>query len=761
MRLLIIIFSLFLNISILSQNESRIKECVYNKFKKSTSLSVDLTDIDKIDSLYNKLEYCIKHYATSFIIKEELILEIDTTLSIFDNNLLLLIDSNSSKFEEGAFKNTTIYPINNTKLFLDSFQDYSLNKSDVLIVYKPLHLDTDEIFNECMNFWYSTGKVPNFILTDDKSITTINIVVNKLNSTPRISGTVVDKDNKSISNVTWKEFPYLKTSGFFSYPTPLSPRLVMSPKKAGYIFHPEMMFYTENTKHIVKSYKAVKHKLKDGLIIDIDFNDKIINQCLPKEKITQNDIEFSNNKNQGSIGRFNGKSSYINCGNKFHFSDEFTISLWFKSDSINSLPMGLISKGKEFSFKIQANSWAFVSANGSDIKNVNYTFESQKWYNLTIVFHEREYINFFVNGKLIKTFDDNGRYRRTSNSIIIGDNIWNESFKGELDDVRIWNRELNKDEIIKSMNSKRIISVKSEPFNFTYLLLSIFSIILIFIIVKITFKKSDKITINDPHIKLLNNENKKGSRIELFGDLFISNIEGEEITQKFSPQSKNLFILILTHSIKENEGITTQILTDILWPGYAVENSKNARGTAINKLRHSLKHCENINIKFKEKRWILEFDSQDTFCDLVVYNNLIDKLNLCKNSSDIYKISKLIVKVIKTGAIVPSIESEWFDSFKDELTCDVLDICQSKIELLTTKNDALIITRLTDIMFKFDPLNEYALDYKIKALVQSGLHTNANLVYSKFCKLYSELYSEDYNINFNSIINKNPDKNSS
>lgn len=749
MKLYIIFLGLLINLSLYSAQKKSNPSRAFDKHKKSSILSVDLTNIDDIDSLHYHMRYLSERYVKSFMVSGKVFSQVDTTSDFFRKLSLILVVNDSLFKKEKIIRNTHIVPFQNIKHFDNEIIEYNIKRADILVSFKPIHFDVEGLYNECMNFWYSTGKVTNILISNPENIYPVREVVNKLNSTPRISGIVEDESGKSLTNVEWKEYPYLKTSGYFTYPTPLSPRMVMSPKKAGYKFYPEMMYYTENTKYVTKKFKAVKHNIQNALILDIGFDGKIYNTCSPNDKFSWHDIEVRGDNKKGNIGYFNGSSTYINCGNKYHFSDEFTISLWFKSDNISEKPMGLISKGKEFSIRVTSKMWSFVTTNESSRLNIDYSFESNRWYNLAIVFHEREHVSFYVDGKLIKTFDDNGRYRRTSNSIIIGDNIWNESFKGSLDNIRIWSRELSDEEIADSMKDDKIVTVKSSNI---YLILVILLIVLaVGVIIYLNYFRSSKGVKSELFFK---KEFERGSKIEIFGDFYVSNENGEDMSHKFSPLSRNLFIFILIHSLKEKEGVTTQLLTETFWPGYAVENAKNARGTAINKLRHTLNDCGNITVLFKEKRWIIDFDKDSIFCDLYYYYQLVHSINEISVSADIKKYSKLLLKIVKNGSLVPSIESEWFDSFKDEITNEVLDLCQAKVENLSVEKESATILKLSDIIFKFDNLNEFALEKKIQSLIHQGLHSHANVFYNKFAKLYHELYSEEFDRSFNSIINK-------
>ena len=73
--------------------------------------------------------------------------------------------------------------------------------------------------------------------------------------------------------------------------------------------------------------------------------------------------------------------------------------------------------------------------------------------------------------------------------------------------------------------------------------------------------------------------------IRLFGDFLVLDRNGNDITSRFSPKVKQLFMAILVNSGYENSGITSTDLTKKLWGQDMAKNLDNVRGVTTSKLR--------------------------------------------------------------------------------------------------------------------------------------------------------------------------------
>ena len=69
----------------------------------------------------------------------------------------------------------------------------------------------------------------------------------------------------------------------------------------------------------------------------------------------------------------------------------------------------------------------------------------------------------------------------------------------------------------------------------------------------------------------------------------------------FSAKLKQVFCLILQYSAEG--GITSQRLSNVLWPGRPAANVKNSRGVTINNLRKALGELDGIELIYEKGRF--------------------------------------------------------------------------------------------------------------------------------------------------------------
>lgn len=155
---------------------------------------------------------------------------------------------------------------------------------------------------------------------------------------------------------------------------------------------------------------------------------------------------------------FDGSDDYLNCGNdssfNFNSTNAFTISCWIKPENLSSY-QGIIGKW--------GGGWAsspyqiIVHSNGSIMigigNGVSYStiylpancFHTGKWHHIAATY-DGSTLRGYVNG--IEEASSVAGYSLTSNvaNLIIG-RYANYAFSGTIDDVRLYSRALNEDEI--------------------------------------------------------------------------------------------------------------------------------------------------------------------------------------------------------------------------------------------------------------------------------------------------------------------------
>ena len=232
-----------------------------------------------------------------------------------------------------------------------------------------------------------------------------------------------------------------------------------------------------------------------------------------------------------------------------------------------------------------------------------------------------------------------------------------------------------------------------------------------------------------------------------FGGFQVFNSNGSDITHRFSPLLKELFLLIWINSIKNNRGISSEKLNEILWLDKDEKSASNNRAVNIAKLKQVLAEIDTCTLSHKTSYWKIEFD------ETIVYNDYLDCLKIAGSKKTLTKekINKLIDLSLKGGFLANS-NYTWLDDFKANISNDIIDILVEFALNQKVEEDPDFILHLADSISIFDIVNEEAMILKCKAFTFLGKHSLASNTYTKFSKDYKSLYNQYYKKLFIEII---------
>jgi DNA-binding SARP family transcriptional activator len=240
---------------------------------------------------------------------------------------------------------------------------------------------------------------------------------------------------------------------------------------------------------------------------------------------------------------------------------------------------------------------------------------------------------------------------------------------------------------------------------------------------------------------------KPNYQLVLFGGFQVFSSKNEDITNKFSPLLKELFLLILLYTHKNNKGISSEKLTEYLWFDKSEISARNNRAVNIAKLKAILAEIGAIELTKKTGYWKIICNHEEVKCDYADFSQIVNsKSNLTKQN-----VSKL-VEITQKGAFLLNVNYEWLDDFKADVSDKIVDRLVAFAEKSDLQTDAEFIVRLADCVFNFDRSNEEAMILKCKAEYFLGKHSLAKLTYEKFAKEYQLLYNEEYKRSFNELV---------
>ncbi|GGB02271.1 hypothetical protein GCM10011511_26910 [Puia dinghuensis] len=236
-----------------------------------------------------------------------------------------------------------------------------------------------------------------------------------------------------------------------------------------------------------------------------------------------------------------------------------------------------------------------------------------------------------------------------------------------------------------------------------------------------------------------------GAAIFLFGEMQVFDREGNDLTRQFSPLVKQLFLLILLYSLKNNRGVSSEKLNEILWFDKDEKSARNNRSVNIAKLKALLDKTGGCNLGKETGYWKIDIDVQMVRIDYLEY------LAIVQNREAVDKGAiEALATITHRGSLLSDVEYPWLDPFKSDVSNHVIDTYLHFAR--HNPADPEFMIRLADYIFYFDAVNEDAMIIKCRALAQLGKHSLARNTYAAFQKEYKHLYGQDFERDFHSVL---------
>jgi DNA-binding SARP family transcriptional activator len=237
--------------------------------------------------------------------------------------------------------------------------------------------------------------------------------------------------------------------------------------------------------------------------------------------------------------------------------------------------------------------------------------------------------------------------------------------------------------------------------------------------------------------------NIKKKSIVFLGGFQVFNKDGKNITGEFTPTLKFILVLIILYSLKNNKGISSSKLQELLWFDKSEEAARNNRNVNLRKLRILLLELGNIDITKQSSYWTIVLP-EDVLSDYKEVLRLINKIQreVVTQQEDLLR----LVELLNYGSLLPNIQLGWVDDFKTDFSNLVIDTLTQVIN--NRKNpfyDNLDIRlKIADALLKIDSINEDALRIKCKTFVRMGKMGLAKTTFDNFSKEYTLLLGVAY-----------------
>ncbi|TKG94190.1 helix-turn-helix domain-containing protein [Puteibacter caeruleilacunae] len=184
--------------------------------------------------------------------------------------------------------------------------------------------------------------------------------------------------------------------------------------------------------------------LRNGLVKYLGFENNI-DDWLSKWS-TWDNVRLSNDSIRRTVGFFNGKSSKIVFPDQ-PLDNQATMCAWVKPMSDSLQDGALLSCDDAFAFRVGSDDNMVLSVPWKkNYKTATGTIDPRQWNHVSVTFHAGRKIQVFINGKLRDTFTDI-ELGPDGHNLSVGNNLWNDYFLGDMDDLVVWNRVLTNKEI--------------------------------------------------------------------------------------------------------------------------------------------------------------------------------------------------------------------------------------------------------------------------------------------------------------------------
>ena len=232
----------------------------------------------------------------------------------------------------------------------------------------------------------------------------------------------------------------------------------------------------------------------------------------------------------------------------------------------------------------------------------------------------------------------------------------------------------------------------------------------------------------------------------LFGEFQVLDKDKNSLTHLFSPLLKEMFLLIVIHTVWSGKGISSEKLYEMLWHDKSERDARNNRSVNMVKLKGILEKLGSGMILREDGRWKIVYDPALLWIDLADFTSLV------KYPEPGVDRLPALLKIVKEGTFLYRTDYSWLEDIKSDISSKALDVLLLEINNLPASAGPETHIDISNAIFVFDPIHEEALRIKCKHLIQQGRLSLARSVYEKFCKDYLHMYGEAFNPSFQEII---------
>ncbi|WP_338393894.1 LamG-like jellyroll fold domain-containing protein [Fulvitalea axinellae] len=319
----------------------------------------------------------------------------------------------------------------------------------------------------------------------------------------------------------------------------------------GLIDQPEVFEGVLTQNQIAELHSKSKHtpQLTENLLAHFAMNS-------PSGELKANGKISWTEDSTGAFPRFSGKGEYLQ-GPKVETDYSFSVAAWIKPAKMTG-SQALVDNNIGFSLKLnQLGGLTLTLPKIKDYISRRNLLDTGRWQHVAVTFEAGDSIRMFVNGKTESVFPAPIPYL-PGKRILIGRNLWNETYHGGIRDVSIWNRKLEVAEVDRLFAEKPDLG-KDKNVQKHILKFSLLTLIPVIGFMLIVFLKKNKAD-NTPNEKL-SGPNKE---LENLRQLAENKLSDENYTTDQFAKDAGMSKTKLYYLLKENTGMSASgFLRDI------------------------------------------------------------------------------------------------------------------------------------------------------------------------------------------------------
>jgi two-component SAPR family response regulator len=640
---------------------------------------------------------------------------------------------------------------NRTNLELFMIEDFDKLPTSVPSAGNIRNLVPDYI-NFLLENWTKYGKRPNFIFVGD-NIFNFDFIISQLNSFTWFKGTIRGS-GKTLEKIYWRNPEVLFTGGRFSFPYRGGDELTLTPFVPGYRMTPEHIIVTGEME-VPENYSIIATPLNinQGLKSSFLFDNVIQNKVFPEKIFNGENYSFVQDIERGPVLRL-PENSNVNLGPPDIYglrNSSFTVSCFVKFSEIMEFGDNAVLGNYESEYRrglhlILRSGHPYFGLWAND-----YVSEEKLvpniWYHLVwrYILETGEQA-IFLNGRNIGSSDGHPPFSGTGDIHLGSALSQGASLRGYIDDLHFWNRPLGSEEISRLALNEEIIPEAEETTSSGSLLSSWKKpglVIIVFLILSVlsffllTNRKKRKVSIpfNLP-------EKNRANQINLFGEFFAIDREGNNISTLFTPKVRELLLFTILSTLKNETGASVADIDEQLWPGLPTKKVINNRAVTLNKLRKILSEIDGIEI-ITHNGYLKAKLEKSFFCD---YAQAYD---LCQIPGGMDKNQlETFFMLVKKGRFMKGTDWHWLDEMRGYTGNQIIDNLLKLAAYYKIENNLPKIEALAKRILEYDDLNEEAVWLLVWVQRQLNNIHQAKYHFESFCAKYRVTLGEPYSLNF-------------